>query len=198
MATSERTRFLRLVAGIIGALALIGIALGFALSFGGSGGRAGGDPGGRILATLLATGKAVPSETSSQVTIAKDATWISSCSDKSLRPGWSPVQAQITFASTMPVDQIEGTMIENLGRQGWTFENRATPSTVYAPSNNGARTLVSLHVVTFGKSLSTGQHATLTLNSDVPLPGDVINQDTNVTLVAGSPPMPPIGSCSDG
>lgn len=102
---------------MVGTVAIIAVGAGLPIGLlPMSGTASGGDPGGAILRELLATKSAAPPGSHPRTAFAKEPEWIGSCSDETLRKGWSVVLGASSFESRLPVAEVQSYVARRLAR----------------------------------------------------------------------------------
>jgi hypothetical protein len=87
-----------------------------------------GDPGGTILHQLLSVRTAIPPEATRIHQLGQEPMWISSCSDATLRKGWSIVQFYITFTWHGSIGKLENYAKKQMTALHWGFVSTSQDS----------------------------------------------------------------------
>jgi len=148
--------------------------------------RPSGDPGGTILNHLLAVRAAVPPEATNIHQLGQEPTWVNTCSNPTLRKGWSMVQFSIAFTWHGSVGKLETYAKQRMKTLKWGFVSTSQDSGLSPFSNSPAENTAMQW---------TDGSGTAYLSISVPVRhkvGDPVPAEFN----GGAPPVRPVAFCS--
>jgi hypothetical protein len=147
-----------------------------------------GDPGGTILSHLLAVRSAIPPGATRIRQLGQEPMWISSCSDATLRKGWSIVQFYIAFTWHGSLGKLENYAKKKMTALHWGFVSTSQDSGLSPFSNSPAENISMTWNDGSGKVyLSISQP--VRHKSGDPIPAE---------FNGGAPPVRPVGFCGGG
>ena len=145
-----------------------------------------GDPGGAILRQLLSVRTAVPPGATHIHQLGQEPTWVNTCSNPTLREGWSTVQFSIAFTWHGSVGKLENYAKKRMMALKWRFVSTSQDSGLSPFSNSPAENTAMRW---------TDGSGTAYLSVSVPIrhkAGDPIPVEFN----GGAPPVRPVAFCS--
>ncbi|MGA9077009.1 MAG: hypothetical protein WB383_01570 [Acidimicrobiales bacterium] len=180
---------------MVGTVAIIAVGAGLPIGLlPMSGTASGGDPGGAILRELLATKSAAPPGSHPRTAFAKEPEWIGSCSDETLRKGWSVVLGASSFESRLPVAEVQSYVARRLALAGW--------KTVAVAERRGEwyvnGVLSYTYLTQWTKELPQKTMASISLQTSIPVRRQQSGSSALWLIGGTANPVPPMGFCGGG